>query len=191
MLLVNHGYPPAYNAGSELYTQLVARALAARPGASVAVFSREENPLAPDYALHRGSDDGGAVQRFTLNAARAVTRFADDAVDDAFARVLAETRPAVVHFQHLNHLSLGLPAAAKRAGAAVLFTLHDYWLLCPRGQFLQTGIHAGPDTWPLCDGQRDDKCAARCMNRYATGARVRSLRLLRLIAVLTVILYRA
>jgi len=41
--------------------------------------------------------------------------------------------------------------------------------LCPRGQFLQVGINDGPDTWPLCDGQRDDKCASACMNRFTTG----------------------
>lgn len=48
-LLVNHGYPPAYNAGSEIYTQLIARELAARH-VNVAVFSREEDPFRADYS---------------------------------------------------------------------------------------------------------------------------------------------
>ena len=46
----------------------------------------------------------------------------------------------------------------------------DFWLLCPRGQFLQYGVSGDADTWPLCDGQQDAKCAERCMNRYWTGA---------------------
>ena len=48
---------------------------------------------------------------------------------------MAVVRPAVVHFAHLNHLSSNLPRIAKQEfGAAVAFTLHDYFLACPRGQ---------------------------------------------------------
>lgn len=46
--------------------------------------------------------------------------------------------------------------------------------MCPRGQFLQVGVNAGHDAWPLCDGQRDDKCAAACMNRFTTGLESRA-----------------
>ena len=121
VLLVNHGYPPTYNAGSEVYTRLLARGLAAR-GAPAAVFSREEDPLRPDYALRAGAD-GGVLLR-TVNNARTVARFADASIDDAFERVLAEVSPRVVHFQHLNHLSTSLPAIAKRRGLLNVFTLH-------------------------------------------------------------------
>jgi hypothetical protein len=55
VLLVNHGYPPLYNAGSEIYTQTLALGLRKR-GAEVAVFTREEDPFKPDYRLTRGSD---------------------------------------------------------------------------------------------------------------------------------------
>lgn len=92
VLLVNHGYPPAYNAGSEVYTQLVARGLASR-GVSAAVFSREENLLRPDFALSRSTDAGTGVPLYVVNNARAVTRFSDDRVDAAFAEVLQELRP--------------------------------------------------------------------------------------------------
>jgi len=143
VLLVNHGYPPAYNAGSEVYTQLVARGLAAR-GVSAAVFSREEDLLRPDYALRRGLDAGASTEPlplFVVNNARGVTRFSDGRIDAAFKDVLDELRPGawrarfvrmlysrrsadVVHFQHLNHLSLGLPKIAKQHGAQTVFTLH-------------------------------------------------------------------
>lgn len=46
--------------------------------------------------------------------------------------------------------------------------------MCPRGQFLQVGVNSGPDVWPLCDGQRDDKCASACMNRFTTGLEARA-----------------
>jgi hypothetical protein len=96
VLLVNHGFPPTYNAGSENYTQLVARGLAAH-GVPVATFSREEDPLRPDYLLRRSHDhdDAGVTQGplFVVNNARAATRFADARIDAVFERVLKETQP--------------------------------------------------------------------------------------------------
>jgi hypothetical protein len=63
----------------------------------VAAFSREEDPLRPDYELRRSHDgnDGSAtrVPLFVVNNARAVTRFADARIDSAFERVLQETQP--------------------------------------------------------------------------------------------------
>ena len=64
-------------------------------------------------------------------------RFANADIDDAFSRVLRETTPRVVHFSHVNHLSSSLPRIAREAGAAVAFTLHDYFLVCPRGTLVQ------------------------------------------------------
>jgi hypothetical protein len=90
VLLVNHGYPPSYNAGSEIYTQTTAHGLAAH-GERVAVFCREENPLLPDYGVRNGLDAG--VPLFIVNNAHSGTRFADDGIDAAFASVVAATRP--------------------------------------------------------------------------------------------------
>ena len=92
VLLVNHGYPPAYNAGSEVYTQLIARGLASR-GMSAAVFSREEDLLRPDYKIRRDVEPDAGLPLFVVNMARSVTRFADDHVDAAFAELLKELRP--------------------------------------------------------------------------------------------------
>lgn len=84
------------------------------------------------------------IHLYTVNYARAMTsRFSDANIDSRFGEVMRELQPEVVHFNHLNHLSLGLPAITKQHGAAVAFTLHDFWLMCPRGQFLQAGLSSG------------------------------------------------
>eukprot|EP00741_Cyanophora_paradoxa_P003860 tig00000718_g3754.t1 len=168
ILLVNYGYPPLYSAGSEIYTQTLGRGLA-DAGHDVLVFAREEDPTAPDYGVRAGRDarDGRVAVRL-VNHARSNAAFADAAIDAAFDAVCAEFKPDVVHFGHLNHLSVGLPAVAKARGARVLFTLHDFWLMCPRGQFLKSGLTAG-EPWAACEGQRDERCAADCFNRLATG----------------------
>ncbi len=49
ILLVIHGYPMRYNAGSEVYTQSLAQALADRH--EVHVFTRQQNKFLPDYVL--------------------------------------------------------------------------------------------------------------------------------------------
>jgi UDP-glucose 4-epimerase len=54
ILKVIHGYPRRYNAGSEVYSQTLCQALAARH--EVHVFTREENPFAPPYALSEDVD---------------------------------------------------------------------------------------------------------------------------------------
>ena len=72
----------------------------------------------------------------------------------------------MVHIGHLNHLSTSLVFPAKERGIPVVFTLHDYWLMCPRGQFIQMYEDADQQPWPVCDGQDDRKCAVRCYRRY-------------------------
>ena len=44
---VIHGYPPRYNAGSEVYTQTLCHGLAERH--TVHTFTREEDAFAPDF----------------------------------------------------------------------------------------------------------------------------------------------
>ena len=168
VLLVIHGYPRRYNAGSEVYTQTLAYALN-DAGCDVEVFAREEDPFLPDYHLRTECDSAMyEIPVHLVNHARSNARFQNDLIDDVFRSVLAEVKPDVVHFGHLNHLSMGLPEVAKTMGASTVFTLHDFWLMCPRGQFLQWGLTAN-EPWALCDGQEDAKCAARCFNRFVEG----------------------
>ena len=51
----------------------------------------------------------------------------------------------------------------------MVLTLHDYWLMCPRGQFIQMYPVDPSDNWAVCDGQEDRKCAERCYCRYFGG----------------------
>lgn len=164
VLQVNHGYPERYNAGSEVYTRHLAHGLARR-GCSVSVFAREEDPFSPDFALREESD--GALPVHLVNMPRSHSRWQHAEVDEAFARILSRTRPHFVHFHHLNHLSVGLPSVAARTGAVVVFTVHDFWLACPRGQLVQWRL--GGDPWPLCSGQHDATCAEACFGRFHAG----------------------
>ncbi len=165
ILQVIHGYPMRYNAGSEVYTQGLCQALAERH--EVHVFTRQENSFLPEYAMSREADPVAfGITLHVINMARARDGYSHRAVDRAFSDLLVELRPDVVHVGHLNHLSTSLVFRAKERGIPVAFTLHDYWLMCPRGQFIQMYEDERGEPWPLCDGQEDRKCAVRCYRRY-------------------------
>ena len=168
VLQVIHGYPMRYNAGSEVYTQGLAQALAERH--EVHVFTRQENAFLPEYAVQRDTDSSeSGITLHVINMARARDGYRHQAVDEPFARVLEDVKPDVVHIGHLNHLSTSLVFAARDRGVPVVFTLHDYWLMCPRGQFIQMYPENPSDPWAVCDGQDDRKCAVRCYSRYFSG----------------------
>ncbi len=162
-----HGYPPEYNAGSENYTSAISNELA-NSGHSVLVLSRQENPFVKDYELQHFQDPKNSkIMRVLVNNARNKDRFQDVAIDNAIEKVISEFNPDIAHIQHLNHLSLGIVSILKSHKIPIVYTIHDFWLMCPRGQFLQTNFEGEP--WKLCDGQEDSKCARICYRRYQTG----------------------
>ena len=169
ILKVIHGYPMRYNAGSEVYSQTLCHGLAERH--EVHVFTREEDAFAPDFNLRKEQDaDDKRITLHLVNNPRLKDRYRADGIDQRFAQVMDEVRPDIVHIGHLNHLSTSLLKVAASRNVPIVFTLHDYWLMCPRGQFMQMFPADGKTLWAVCDGQEDRKCAERCYSRYFSGA---------------------
>ncbi|MEZ4364087.1 MAG: glycosyltransferase [Kofleriaceae bacterium] len=169
VLKVIHGYPMRYNAGSEVYSQTLCHGLAERH--EVHVFTREEDAFAPDFRLRTERDEDDArVTVHIVNNPRLKDRYRATGIDQRFAEVLDRVHPDVVHVGHLNHLSTSLLREAALREVPIVFTLHDYWLMCPRGQFMQMFPEDANNLWAACDGQQDRKCAERCYARYFSGA---------------------
>lgn len=169
ILQVIHGYPLRYNAGSEVYTQTLCHGLASRH--EVHVFTREEDSFAQDYALRTEQDrDDPRVTLHLVNVPRTRDRYRHTGVDQRFAELLDRLQPDLVHVGHLNHLSTSLLVEAAARELPIVYTLHDYWLMCPRGQFMQMHPEDPRDLWAACSGQEDRKCAQRCYARYFSGA---------------------
>lgn len=168
ILKVIHGYPMRYNAGSEVYSQTLCLGLATHH--EVHVFTREEDSFAPDYRLRVEHDpDNPAITLHVVNNPRNKDRYRAAGIDQRFAEVLDRVRPDVVHVGHLNHLSTSLLREAANREIPIVYTLHDYWLMCPRGQFMQMFPEDPNNLWAACDGQEDRKCAERCYARYFGG----------------------
>lgn len=155
ILHVIHAFPPYSEAGSENYTKALAQALR-RLGHEVAVCHRIADSTQDEYALTEAQFEGLPVYRLN-NTFRYCDRFektyrnAD--IDARFGAVLDRFRPDVVHFHHLTCLSTSCVFEAKLRGLPVVMTLHDYWLICQRGQFLRRD-----DSLSLCEEQEDHEC---------------------------------
>jgi len=160
VLLVSHNFLPAHSAGTEVYTGQLAQGLRGL-GHTVTVLTADKNVARADMSVVRREWEGVPVVEITNNLYHRDFRETWDnpRVDELFQRELERLAPDVVHFQHLLYLSSGCVALAARSGAAVLFTLHDFWLHCARfGQRLH------PDGG-LCARIDFERCGT-CLSRF-------------------------
>lgn len=54
----------------------------------------------------------------------------DPQIESFFEKILFEQGIDVVHFHHLLHLPLSLPLIAQACGVAIVWQIHDYYLIC-------------------------------------------------------------
>lgn len=138
-------------------------------------MAREHDPFRNDFEMrvtHDVSNDSLPIYLINYPREAAYHTFQSPYINEEFRKLLRKLTPDIVHFHHLNHLSVDLPNIAKEEfHARVVYTLHDYWLMCPRGQFLVTGTAPSQiEPWQQCDEQNNQKCAELCYtNRYSTG----------------------
>jgi glycosyltransferase involved in cell wall biosynthesis len=165
ILKIIHGYPPEYNAGSEVYSQSVCNELAKTN--EIIIFSREENEYEPDFKIRETITEHG-ILNFRVNMARSKDGYNHPLLNERFGAMIKEIKPDIAHIGHLNHLSIGLVDELHAQKVPILFTLHDFWLMCPRGQFLQRNFD-GSTMYKLCEKQIDSLCANSCYSMYYSG----------------------
>jgi GT2 family glycosyltransferase/glycosyltransferase involved in cell wall biosynthesis len=173
ILLVHQGHPPESAGGSEIYVAALARQLAREH--QVAVLYRIQDPLRPDYEVRATRRDG--VRLFAVNNLHRVApgfeSYRDPGAAAAADAVMGAFRPDLVHVHHLNGLSTGLVFAARRRGAPVVLTLHDFWPLCPLGQLLDLDLHVCPGPSPRrCLGCVGGQVAPAPQGARTAGRRV-------------------
>jgi len=165
ILKIIHGYPLNYNAGSEVYSQSICNELSKYH--KVSVLTREENPYRPDFAIRKQAN-GNNLDFYFVNNPQGKDGYRHQVLDGNFAKLIAEIKPDIAHIGHLNHLSTGIVDELNKQNIPIVFTLHDFWLMCPRGQFLTRSI-GKENNFQLCSGQQDHKCASDCYKVYFSG----------------------
>ena len=87
ILKIIHGYPPNYNAGSEVYSQSICNELSKEH--KVSVFTREENPYLPDFAI-RHEKGNANIDFYFANNPQGKDGYRHQQLDDNFAKLIAE-----------------------------------------------------------------------------------------------------
>jgi glycosyltransferase involved in cell wall biosynthesis len=150
ILHVGWGFTPWRPGGLIRYTEDVAAGQAAR-GHQVAYFlSGRHYPFVGGPRLKRWRRDGVRMYELVnppvvagLEAGtRDPLRELDEPLSErAFARVLEDERPEVVHVQELAGLPSSLLEVARERRVPVLMTLHDYFPLCATTRLFDAGGH--------------------------------------------------
>jgi glycosyltransferase involved in cell wall biosynthesis len=165
VLIINHGIPPEFNAGSEVYTIGLSQELSKYH--NVYLVSRTEDPLMEDFAFYLDKIEGNLFY-YKINNPRGKDGYQHFRMDKKFENFLNSLQIEIAHIGHLNHLSTGFIDVLYSKKIPIVYTLHDFWLICPRGQFLQTNFSENFN-YSLCDKQEDEKCAVNCYNSYFSG----------------------
>lgn len=141
ILQVVHSLPFLNQAGTEVYAYDLGRNLSRQ--AEVAFFTRGCDRHKEEYSISEHRLDGThvyVVNNTFRDCGSFEHHYEDPAIDAVFRGVLEREDPDVIHVHHLIFLSAGLLAAAQARGKPVVFTLHDYWLACPRWHMLAKGL---------------------------------------------------
>jgi glycosyltransferase involved in cell wall biosynthesis len=165
ILLTSHSFPPHGNAGTETYSAELAAAFQRR-GHEVHVFTSIKDISRPDLSSSERWAGRVRVHELVNNLYYRSFRETWDQpeIERIFDELLERIAPDVVHVQHLLYLSVGCVEAAHRRSIPVVYTLHDYWLQCPRfGQ----RVHADGGLCHTIDFKRCGTCLPSF--KYAQG----------------------
>jgi len=134
-------------------------------GHGVSVFYPVRGDGRPRFELRR-EERRGLVVHELANGGDPRKLFRDSyrcpGVERAFAGLLAEEQPDVVHFLHLFWgLSVDLPRIAREGGARTVVTPTDLGLICHRGQLFDQSLGE-------CSGPESARKCARCVREPGT-----------------------
>ncbi len=154
ILQIVHGFPPNEWAGTELVTLHLSQTLRKR-GHDVTVLTRISDTQRAEASLYRTSYDGLPVFQLVNNYTTNTTfhlSYDNPLFNQPFLRVLDQVQPDVVHFQHIQHLSVSLLRLAPALGYPTVLSLHDFFFACQRTQLLnaQQLLCPGPDQGERC-----------------------------------------
>lgn len=156
VLIVNKFY---YHRGGDCVCTLNVEKLLGEQGHETAVYamSYPENVDSQWSGYFASEVKFGGSPASLLRAVKRTLGMGD--VKKSFRNILAEFKPDVVHLNNIHsYLSPVLAELAKEAGATVVWTLHDYKLICPSYSCTYQGLPC-----EKCFSTKWDVVSRRCM----------------------------
>jgi len=138
ILQIVHGLPYFTQAGTEIYAHNLSLELSKKH--EIYMFSRLCDLKQNDYSLTKETIGGFVVYLINntfMDCESFQMLYENESIDKKFEDILEEIKPDIVHIHHLIFLSIGLIKKIKEKGIPIVFTLHDYWLMCPRWHVLK------------------------------------------------------
>lgn len=150
--------------GGTILPRSIAKRLAAR-GWDVSVFYAGMNHPENDtpYFLEKKDEDGvrlfGLFNRAAnfIDVENPLREIYDAQAVAAFNQVLNEVKPEIVHFQNFLGLSFGIADSAKKTGAKLLYTPHNYHLTDPALYMFRNDLKS----WGSADFMENSELPAR------------------------------
>lgn len=157
VLIVNKFY---YNRGGDCVVAINTEKLLRDNGYDVAVYAMQypENFKSPydKYFAPEISFSGGGIKG-KLKAFQRTLGIGD--IRTSFATILHDFRPDIVHLNNIHsYISPVVAEMAKNFGCKVVWTMHDYKLLCPSYSCLRDGKPC-----ELCFTDKRQVLSTRCM----------------------------
>ena len=161
VLKVIHGYPPYYMAGSEVYTANFCNEISKK--VELSIFTRIEDEFTKSYNCSESRENGIRIIRVNKPSRDYTFRskYQDIRMAKIFAHYLDKIGPDIVHIGHLSHLTVQIVNIIHKKNIPIVFTLHDFWMMCIRGQLIR-------DDYSLCEGPSIKKCK-ECNMKYFTS----------------------
>jgi len=161
VLKVIHGYPPYYMAGSEIYTANFCNEISKK--VDLSIFTRIEDEFTKPYNCSESKENGIRIIRVNKPSRDYTFRskYQDIKMAKIFEHFLDEISPDIVHIGHLSHLTIQIVNIIHDKNIPIVFTLHDFWMMCIRGQLIR-------DDYSLCEGPSIKKCE-ECNMKYFTS----------------------
>ena len=157
ILIANKFYYP--RGGDCIYT-LNLESLLKSKGHEVAVFATQHQQNQPNKFQHYFPSEVSFSSSSKKNLAKTVLRpLGATEVKQKFTALLNDFQPDIVHLNNIHtHLSPVLAEIAHKKKIRVIWTLHDYKLLCPRYDCLRNGVSCS-----LCFSDKFNALKYKCM----------------------------
>jgi glycosyltransferase involved in cell wall biosynthesis len=159
VLQIVHAFLPHNTAGVEVYTYNLAKALSLNH--QVYVFHRVCDSARKEYEITFSRN--GNLRVYSINntfrdcySFRGL--YLNETIGREFDKILDEIKPDIAHVQHLAFLSADLIRKLKEKNKPIVYTLHDYWLICPQWHSLRNSQNP-------CEGREEANCL-HCLNSW-------------------------
>ncbi len=165
ILLVNKFY---YNRGGDCIVMMNTEKLLRDNGYDVGVYAMHysENDQSPWSRYFASEVNFGGDMSAKIKGLKRTLGMGD--IKASFAKILKDFNPDVVHLHNIHsYLSPALAEIAHKQGKKVVWTMHDYKLLCPAYSCLRN-----EQTCELCFHDKSPVIKHRCMKGSLAGSAI-------------------